>query len=340
MRKLYKTVDEQIVYLKENKKIMVKDEHRKIFEERNYASLINPYKEFFSYGRDENKNHIYTKEIDFEEILKLVKADEGFSRLMYAYIGTFEKKFKNALFAEICSKYTGCEDEDKECIKYVEEIDKFLKSDDDGDLPRFCTNFRYSISKTKGYVYDDFRSEKRRLVLQHIKEIGMKTKDERNKLGESNSLISHYHKTQSVAPLWVIPNALTLGELSVLYAMLDSDSQKKIISKFYATDNYKKIDIRKIVSFSGQIEIIRRIRNIVNHYEPIFPLLSFEIKRVKKIENSPLYMTFELLKSTYASSLFNDVKADVFKIEENHYNSKNLKLLNLMMDMIKNTNKK
>ena len=51
-------------------------------------------------------------------------------------------------------------------------------------------------------------------------------------------------------------------------------------------------------------------------------------------------MTFELLKSTYASSLFNDVKADVFKIEENHYNSKNLKLLNLMMDMIKNTNKK
>lgn len=69
-------------------------------------------------------------------------------------------------------------------------------------------------------------------------------------------------------------------------------------------------------------------------------MLSFEIKRVKKIENSPLYMTFELLKSTYASSLFNDVKADVFKIEENHYNSKNLRLLNLMMDMIKNTNKK
>ena len=101
--------------------------------------------------------------------------------------------------------------------------------------------------------------------------------------------------------------------------MLDSDSQKKIISKFYATYNYKKIDIRKIDSFSGQIEIIRRIRNIVNHYEPIFPLLSFEIKRVKKIENSPLYMTFELLQITYASSLFNDVKADVFKIEENHH---------------------
>ena len=37
LTKLYKTVDEQIVYLKENKKIMVKDEHRKIFEERNLS---------------------------------------------------------------------------------------------------------------------------------------------------------------------------------------------------------------------------------------------------------------------------------------------------------------
>lgn len=34
--------------------------------------------------------------------------------------------------------------------------------------------------------------------------------------------ICYNRKTQ----LWVIPNALTLGELKVLYSMLDSDSQK------------------------------------------------------------------------------------------------------------------
>ena len=48
--KTYKTIDEQIEYLKESKKIIVDDEDRHYFEERNYISLINPYKEYFSTG--------------------------------------------------------------------------------------------------------------------------------------------------------------------------------------------------------------------------------------------------------------------------------------------------
>ena len=39
--KTYKTIDEQIEYLKESKKIIVDDEDRHYFEERNYISLIN-----------------------------------------------------------------------------------------------------------------------------------------------------------------------------------------------------------------------------------------------------------------------------------------------------------
>ena len=147
-------------------------------------------------------------------------------------------------------------------------------------------------------------------------------------------MISHYLKTQTIAPLWVIPNALTLGELSVLFSMLDSSSQKKVISKFYEIADYKKIDIRKIVSFSGQIEIIRRIRNVVNHYEPIFPMLSFEMKHMKKIQNSQMVVVFELLERTYHSSLLNNLNFDDANIEENQYNSKNLRILNLMRDMI------
>ena len=100
MKKTYKSVDEQIEYLKDNKKIIVKNEHKQIFEERSYSSLINPYKEFFSNGRDEKGNHIYINEIDFEEILKIVKVDDNFCTAMYSYIGSFEKKcslqsFKN-----------------------------------------------------------------------------------------------------------------------------------------------------------------------------------------------------------------------------------------------------
>ena len=41
--KRYKTVDEQIAYLKETKKIIVDDEDRHCFDDVNYISLINPY---------------------------------------------------------------------------------------------------------------------------------------------------------------------------------------------------------------------------------------------------------------------------------------------------------
>lgn len=48
--KTYKTIDEQIKYLKENKKIIVLENQKYILESRNYISIINPYKEFFATG--------------------------------------------------------------------------------------------------------------------------------------------------------------------------------------------------------------------------------------------------------------------------------------------------
>lgn len=48
--KTYKTIDEQIRYLKENKRIIVLENQKYILENRNYISIINPYKEFFATG--------------------------------------------------------------------------------------------------------------------------------------------------------------------------------------------------------------------------------------------------------------------------------------------------
>lgn len=56
--------------------------------------MINPYKEFFSYGRDNEGNHIYKNEVDFKRILEIIKIDDNFSTIMYSYIGEFEKNLK------------------------------------------------------------------------------------------------------------------------------------------------------------------------------------------------------------------------------------------------------
>ena len=44
--KLYKNIDEQIEYLKMFKKIIINENERYILEDRNYISVINPYKDF------------------------------------------------------------------------------------------------------------------------------------------------------------------------------------------------------------------------------------------------------------------------------------------------------
>ena len=66
--KTYKTIDEQIEYLKVNKKIIVPKEYRYALIEQNYVSLINAYKEFFSQGvsgpkKLDNRNQVKIKKI-------------------------------------------------------------------------------------------------------------------------------------------------------------------------------------------------------------------------------------------------------------------------------------
>lgn len=238
VNKCYKTIDELILYLEYNKKIIVSKNDKYIFEERSYSSLINPYKEFFSYGRDDKGNHIYKDQVDFNKILEIIRIDEDFSTVMYSYIGAFEKKFKSVLFSEICKKYINCKNSDIYCISYVDEIDNFLLNNAN-ELPKFCPNFNFILSK-KGYIEDVFDIHKKEDLLLHIKEIGSGEKEDGTKLEKNNKLISHYLDTQKIAPLWVIQNALTLGELNILFAMLDSSSQKKIVSYFYENRDYKK----------------------------------------------------------------------------------------------------
>ena len=71
--------------------------------------------------------------------------------------------------------------------------------------------------------------------------------------------------------------------------------RKKVVSHFYDKTDYQKISINKLLSFSGILKIIRRIRNVVNHYEPIFPFLASEMKQHKKIKNSKVYSVIKLL---------------------------------------------
>lgn len=333
MEKLFKTIDEQIEYLKDNKKIIVKEEQKCVFEERSYSSLINPYKEFFSYGKNDNGKFIYKNEVDFEEILKIIKIDEEFSAMLYTYIGVFEKKFKTVLFNEICSKYLEGDTIDPTCTSYVNEIELFLNDEKVENLPRFCKNYLVKLSKN-GYAEDIYDIEKKKNLLIRLINIGTGKKGEGILIEKSNLLIEHYLKMQNIAPLWIVPNALTLGELNILFSMLDSMTQKKIIFSFYNDVSFEKISLDKILKFSGIVELIRRMRNVVNHYEPIFPFLVTELRQQKKIENSQVYAVLKFLETNYLNSSLSKNKIKSIEYERNNFNLKLFKIIEMMREFI------
>lgn len=54
--KTYKSIDEMVECLYKSKKIIVDDEDKHYFSERNYISLINPYKQFFQQAETTKEN--------------------------------------------------------------------------------------------------------------------------------------------------------------------------------------------------------------------------------------------------------------------------------------------
>lgn len=335
--KTYKTIDEQIKYLKENKKIIVLENQKYILESRNYISIINPYKEFFATGHiavEKNgikaKLHQYGHDTLIDSIEELAKLDDSMSTIFFEYIGNFERKFKNLLVSRICSLYnenclTGLS-KDIYCIKYLEEINAFLNNPARENLPRFCANFYNIIQKSK-YLYSEYPIESRTCLLEKIYNIGLGISDE-----SRNTLISHYIKLQHKAPFWVIANALTLGELHILYMMLDSGSQRWILSKMKNIE-INKIRVKDIFDFSGQLELLRRIRNVTNHYEPIIPFFINTIKE-KRIENSKMIEAIKTLKIVSDKIGFCDSSLNFPSIEENDYNIKKIRIIKLIISII------
>ena len=168
-----KNINEQIKYLKESKRIIVSDEDRHWFKEINYITMINPYKELFSNGKDAQGNHIYTADINFKELLNVIKIDFEFSNYLFKDIRKFEQKLKASLFSNLCKAYYEKEN-DLYSTRYINEIRVFLydyrtiidklKID---EIPLLCPNVFNQLTRT-GFISSGFGIEERIDLLKKI----------------------------------------------------------------------------------------------------------------------------------------------------------------------------
>ena len=296
--KIYKNVDEQIEYLKNNKRIFVDEEDKHWFFDVNYISLINPYKELFSNGKSKDGSHIYTRDISFKEILKAMKIDYEFSAKLFSDIRNFERKLKNLVFIEMCDAYKNRVD-DRFCIQYVDEIQRYISDPSDTNLPSFCPNLSKIITKNGMTEIDKLKPARIDLLTKIYSYGSGYSGDDQNI--KQDRLISHYINSQGVAPLWTIPNVLTLGEISMLYSMLDINSQGSIYSAFNNDSVLFDgiVEYKRLARFTGKLEFIRKLRNTINHYEPVLPSLCSMIRKPKEMYSSVILSSLRMLDHSF-----------------------------------------
>lgn len=351
--KKYRNVDEQIEYLYKSKKIINDFSDNRWLKEVNYITLINPFKEIFAAGIDGKGNHIYKNETKVQHFVSLLQLDGQFSDCLFWAIRDFERKLKTLVITEMCEAYACNEDgdeKDETCTSYVQDISSFLYAYTNSDntelseilLPCFCPNIFTNITK-KG---TNLRTDRERKflkenvgVLERILTLGTgKTKD-----GEidrpKNILIRHYLDEYEVCPLWIIPNGLTLGEVISLYKMLSFESQDKIMKEFGETfkvpDDSGKYNYKAFIKFSGWLESIRLLRNTINHYEPVFPVLMNGCSRISDIRSNRYLASLKLLFPGYAQpEISSDLTSRLDYITPSHYNLVKIKMLDIMDDIV------
>lgn len=176
-RKEFKTIEEQKLYLINNKNIIDEEDIIKVLYERPYASIINPYKKFF-YTNVNNNVHSYEKTTAINDYYKLATLDDLIANELHYYIGVFERRVKGA-FAYIISKKMNAIGDDTATMY----IDIFANLDDrleDFKLMGF-NDYKYSYDRS----------------MNGLVEVSEQTQDYRKKLLESITNINDNKKKKT-----------------------------------------------------------------------------------------------------------------------------------------------
>ncbi len=340
MSKEYKNIEDQIEYIIKEKNIDSDSINLKLFYERSYISIINPYKDFICINKDPNTRiHIYREKTNFNDFKKLIDIDDYISTKLSFLISLFEKRLKQFI-AQILSEKMLVDSIHCDNYQQFKKLLKFIPSDkilnDTNTINIKCPHAIYDfidldkVLNDTGTVY--IQAEKnivknRKIAISEILKIGSKNSK------SYNLLITHYQQFHKPLPIWTVVHGLNLGQLLTIFNMLNKIDRTKFLDQVIERRS-RTIDIAKI---SKKIEIMREIRNIVNHYEPILPFFNDKLKSNKENE---VISTINLLLGNFANSECNTVNIKQFNqsniwIDTSEYNLKRNLFIQEILALIK-----
>jgi hypothetical protein len=168
MYKQFLTLDEQLEYLKKNKRVVfntvTEDEAKEFLLVHNYINVITPMKlqyvewevkningKRIPYPRkDQIGNHIYIKDIDFQEYINKFLLEKTKHIYIFKNIIEYEKLF-NAIFSYYTLHYLNIQNT-LDLITFLEELNNYLKKNN--PYPKRFQHFESTINKLRNKVKD------------------------------------------------------------------------------------------------------------------------------------------------------------------------------------------
>lgn len=261
--KTFKTLQEQKEYLVQNKNIVNQEEIVKILKERPYVSIINPYKKLF-YTSIENNIHKYEESISIMDYYKVATVDDLIAKELHYIIGSFERRVKGAIAYVISNKMMS--NGDQTATSYIEIFTNIHDKNEEFTLLGF-NDYKYSYSRTsKKLELVNERTQKYREDLL----IRMASLEDNKK--NKNNLFKKYFDNNVLVPFWLVVHTLSLGDILSIYEMLGKEMRNEIL--LYLNNEIENIDYNDtIFKFEDDLKIIKELRNVINHYEPLFEFI-------------------------------------------------------------------
>lgn len=231
-----KTIDEQIEYLKQDKRIVFNDisinEAKNVLTKYGYINVISPFKYFFA-EKDKNGNviktdgrHVYNRNVDFFEYYSNYLKERSSYAIIYKNICEFENIF-NSIVSYECIHYYNIDDSDK---------------------------FEHFINSLK----------------LNIPQLGLKESVKTHYLAALSSI---YNKIDEYQSIYILLDRLTLNEIFIIFRCCNSDLKSRIFKKLISQNcTFKET---RITNFENKFTKIVLIRNYVFHNNSLTILIRY-----------------------------------------------------------------
>ena len=273
MMKRYLSISQQIHHLIADKDVDPASLEESYFKEKTYLDLVTPYTDLISVGRDSEGKHKYPPSVSFERFLECNRIDDAISSSLRHSLGLFEKSFKSFIADSLCKKMHDAGDTQTKDFSWIEE---YIEGRPAFDLISLDKELRRGIIRP--LPSEDAKIARRKGVLDELRK-------ESCNPNPSNLMAKHYLTKYGYIPMFVLVHMLSMGELLTIFEMLPM-GDRIVFVRFYLRNSRHRIDGIFLDRMVREFKTLVIIRNITNHYEPIFPfILNYQEHRFSDLLN-------------------------------------------------------